>query len=348
MKSSIKVKISTALCIIVLAFMACRDYEITTKINSDGSCERVMTVAGDSSEVVGAKFPTPVDSTWTLTLKKADKADFLYTATKKFENIAQMNAELYNDNGEDVRLNIYSTLEKRFRWFFTFLKYREEYQPLFAEFPISDHLTPKELEVLLDDKEENQLARKDSLDRELEEVAEEKATEWLKKCVFEEFLEIFLAGSQKLSDPTLTRELIISKKQELYEASDDDPDDPEDLLNTFVKVLKTPAVWKVAEIESRAFQLFDERLDFAISAFMDDYVIKINMPGLIIDTNAKNIEGNQVSWGDEDGDEIRIFYIGYEIWVESRLVNWWAVYVSLGIAFLLLFSIAATFRRGKN
>ena len=113
-------------------------------------------------------------------------------------------------------------------------------------------------------------------------------------------------------------------------------------------MLKTPAVWKVAEIDSKTFQLFDEKLEFAYGPLWDDYVINISMPGLIIDTNAKNVEGNQVSWGDEDGDEIRIFYIGHEIWVESRIVNWWAVYISAAIVLLLLVSIVASLRRGRN
>ncbi len=342
MKFSNRTKILAALTIVAFVFAACRDYEITTKINPDGSCERVMTVRGDSSEVVRAKFPTPIDSTWTVSFKKADGDDFIYTARKKFESVAKMNLELFNEKGNDVRLNIHSKLEKRFRWFFTLLKYREEYQPLFQKLPITDYLTPEELAVLLEEDEEN-----DSVEVSKDQV-EKKVEEWFKKNIFEEFYEIFLAGAEKLNEPALTVELIKSKKNELYKKTDTDTDEVSDLVEAFEEVLKTPAVWKVAEIDSKAFQLFDEKLEFAGSLLWDDYVINISMPGLIIATNAKNIEGNQVSWGDEEGYKIRLLGIGDEKWVESRIVNWWAVYISAAIMLLLLVSIAASLRRRRN
>lgn len=344
-----KAKICTVAVLMAITLTACREYEITTKIYPDGSCERIMFVRGDSSEVVeNPRFPIPIDSTWTLSMKAdADDDDnIIYTAKKKFASVAQMNAALYNEKGDDVRVNIRSTLQRRFRWFFTFLKYQEEYKPIFTKIPISNQLRPEELEVLLEENDEE--TEKDSFEFEqLKEDAEEKAEEWFKRLIFEEFYDVFVAGAQKLNDPALTVDLISSRKQELYEKSDEDPDQASDLLEAFEEVLKTPAVWKVAEIHRDAFQLFNKKLELAASPFQDDYIIKIIMPGLIIGTNAKNVEGNQVSWGEEDGDEIRLFYVGHEIWVESRVVNWWAVYISIGVAFLLLLSIVATLRRRK-
>ena len=49
------------------------------------------------------------------------------------------------------------------------------------------------------------------------------------------------------------------------------------------------------------------------------------MPGIILNTNAKTVEGNKVIW---EFDENRFCYEDFNMTVQSRVVNVWAFVVS--------------------
>ncbi|MFQ5676759.1 MAG: hypothetical protein ACE5G1_12750, partial [bacterium] len=284
------------------------------------------------------------DSSWNIS-SKHEGNKVIYTARKKFESVAAMNAELYNEENGGVRLNVRGTLGKRFRWFFTFMKYREEYRPIFKKIPISQAMTREELAVLL---EEEDVLDSIKVPEDFRDKVQAKAEAWLKENVFVEFYDLFLEGAKRLKDPKLTLEFISSHKNELYENMQSDPDEISDLFESFEAVLKTPAVWKVAEMDSAAFKLFDEKLAFVFGAFWNDYTVNVTMPGLIVGTNAPTVKGNTISWGEKDGDELRMFLIGHELWVESRIVNWWTVYVSGAIVLLFFISMAVSLPSRKT
>lgn len=58
----------------------------------------------------------------------------------------------------------------------------------------------------------------------------------------------------------------------------------------------------------------------------------VEMPGLILDTNSEEVDGNRITW--ETGNA-QYFVYDYEMWAESRMVNRWAVWVT-GILFILI------------
>jgi hypothetical protein len=58
------------------------------------------------------------------------------------------------------------------------------------------------------------------------------------------------------------------------------------------------------------------------------------MPGLILDTNAPSVENNTVTW---ELKGRRFFWEDYEMRVESRTVNRWAIWLTGG---LLLAAVA--------
>ena len=60
------------------------------------------------------------------------------------------------------------------------------------------------------------------------------------------------------------------------------------------------------------------------------------MPGLITETNSYQLVGNQVKWRIKDHT---IFFEDYEMYVESRVVNYWAFVVSGIVVLLLLISL---------
>jgi len=62
------------------------------------------------------------------------------------------------------------------------------------------------------------------------------------------------------------------------------------------------------------------------------YTLEAEMPGLITKTNSTIMYGNTVSW---DVHSLSFYFEDYEMYVESRIVNYWAFILS-GIVVLLL------------
>jgi len=79
------------------------------------------------------------------------------------------------------------------------------------------------------------------------------------------------------------------------------------------------------------FHRIQRKIDFMAEGFTDSNANSVIMHGLILGTNAKKIEGNQVSW-EIKAEEFLIK--DYEMWVESRIVNKWTIWVT-GIVMVL-------------
>ena len=59
--------------LLLLLSSACRDYHITTKINTDGTCERIIRIDSDTHENILKELPFFIDSTWEKKLEKSPK-----------------------------------------------------------------------------------------------------------------------------------------------------------------------------------------------------------------------------------------------------------------------------------
>ena len=72
----------------------CREYKTTSKVNEDGSIERVIVISADSSNLMNSSFPIPADESWEIIKEKDEKGgDFIYTAKKVFKDADQLNLE---------------------------------------------------------------------------------------------------------------------------------------------------------------------------------------------------------------------------------------------------------------
>src|SRR4030043_2189443 len=126
----------------LLWITGCRDIEVATTVHQDGSLERTVTVRGDSSSLLGSKFPVPVEPVWTIRKEKEASGDkYVYTATKTFKDAGELNR--YFDPDTAARIRMFVEVKKRFRWFSTFIGYREilRSQNPFRLVPYSDFLT---------------------------------------------------------------------------------------------------------------------------------------------------------------------------------------------------------------
>ena len=310
------------LIIIVVGVMlasGCREIETTTKIFPDGSCERTVAVNEDSTELVNCFFPIPRDSSWMFTQENSDE----YIAMKKFKKVSDLNEELLPPNDTTLQVIIQVKLDKRFRWFHTLFTYRETYKDYnpFRRVPISDYLSEEDLALFY--------INDDTLD------IENKTDAWSTETIFQELYQALLQGAKDIDDPELTPEQIQSKKESLFNNIMDldyEEREVDKVLQACEESLKNPSVWKLKPKMTKVTDELKRKQDLMFETHFTDFTNSVIMPGLIIDTNAETIEGNKVTW---DIAGRHFLWRDYEMWVESRVVNVWAIGVSV-LVFLFM------------
>jgi len=305
-----------AVLVILLMIMVsgCLEVKVKTTVHPDGSCERVETVNAGAPELPGAAFPIPTDSSWEAGWTKRDtkEKDYLYTAKKRFESPEDLALEFSSIAVDSTKLRISPSIEKRFRWFFTYLTYRETYQRFcaFNLVPASRVLTEDEIRRI------GAGEKSDSLKK--------KIDEWKGRNMYEGFHLALLEGARRLGDPTLPPDSVIMRKEELHELILNETATKDDLDLTLVLIsrfFRSAAVLKLRP-ELRAAWDAAERMVKQAQSANGEYTNTVVMPGIVLDTNAGEVKGTTVSWK-FSADQ---FMLGdYSMWVESRVMNIWAV-----------------------
>ncbi len=314
----------------ILNFPGCREYKTSTKINSDGSCERTVIVKDKTIEPDSIVFPIPADNSWKIERTKAkdDTTQTVYTATKYFDDVNSINNEYKNKD----KIGLHVNLDKKFRWFYTYFDYEEVYHSFFPfrKILLKDFLTTKEYELYLNG--DTTKALKERLDS----FPEENYFEYF----FDEFL--VLLEKNKIAD--LPKDFVISKKNVIKEHVSDYGDKTEELIKYLEKVLGTKSVWKLRNGIDNIVKTVLEKMDHFSSA-NGSYKNEVTMPGIILNTNAKTVEGNKVIWEFEEG---RFRYEDFTMTVQSRIVNVWAFIVSGAIVLIVIILLLLPKLRRKD
>ncbi len=310
------------LLMLLLFFTGCKDIETSTEIYADGSCKRTVVIQGDSSEIFESAFPVPTDSTWTI--ETIDTSKFTYIATKKFNKVADLDKELNYCKDKSKELTIIPELTKKFRWFYTIFSFKETYKTFnkLNHIPFAEYFSPEEIKIFYSDDDSSAQGK----------AVEKKLEEWDLSNTFEEFYTQFVKAIQDLNDPTLSVEKINLKKEQIFqfykEQFYDNPEIKENTLSKFQKVLGADIKPKLEDDLDNILKSFKEREDVIGEIGLNEYSSHVFMPGLIIDTNAKTVEGNKVSW---EINPKNFLLTDYEMFVESRVVNKWAVVATIAL-----------------
>jgi hypothetical protein len=316
----------------LLFITGCKEITVTTHVYKDGSCERMVEVKGDSAGLMMSFFPIPKDSTWSVTWERQEGEDkqYVYKASKRFPAVWDMVP--YFDAPQDTSLRLHSrpSLKTGFRWFFTLYRYEEVYEAYnqFRYIPLSGFFTPEEMEIVFMNDDSS--------------LVKEKLEEWERRNIMEMFLDRLTQAARKWNDPLLSPEAIQSRKDVLWNRLFSDDKDGGDsvivVLRVCEEVFGTKSVWQLRSDIAGIIGEIAEKIAFMGDVESDSYVNCVTMPGLILDTNARDMEGNRVKWEIEPK---RFLDQDYIMWVESRKVNTWAVAVSAGV--LLLAAAAVLF-----
>lgn len=296
--------------IMLTAFDCKNDYKTTTKINSDGSCVRIVAV--NPVQDTSSSFPVPTDKSWEIRLE--GDTEKVYVASKKFDDVNQMNNEY--KRGEKVGVDI--KFEKKFRWFYTYFSYQETYKPCFQiqKIPIRTFLTKEEY---------TQYENGDT-----SKALKKRLDDFFVANIFEEFYSKLIDSVESIHDPSLPANFFIAKKKEI------DFREMEHNTKDIVKYLERVLGLKLSGKLERQIDNISKSIDAKIEFMKNtsaDYINEVVMPGIILNTNANTVEGSKVVW---HFNEDKFTFISYTMNVETRIANPWANYTTGGVLIVLV------------
>lgn len=332
----------TALALFLLP--GCNDYyTITTIVSTDGSADRVIewgkNTSRESDYSVG-QLPLPIDSSWRISLRRTGAADsslskdsnLVFTASKHFASFEALTAE-YTRAHDSTKLQIVVGVQKRFRWFYTYFAYAETYKafhPL-TMVPAGEFFAPGEIAQFMANNVSDSLRT--------------RFKAWEERNAFEFVYRRLVSAATALNDPDLPATAITANKEALSRAflsdnttqrgekkSGNDTLGVEGSMAVLESVLHTSAVAQLRQPLAEAIEEwmkdYEER-----SVIAGTYTNAVVMPGIILNTNAQNVDGNRVKWTFSD-DQLSMMDVSME--VESRVVNVWAIVVTGAVVLGLL------------
>lgn len=305
------------LLLITAAILAagCREINVSTKINSDGSVVRSIKIYSDDADARNHLFPYVIDSSWTESKQENAKENKdLFTYTKQYNGFEDYNTEFKNAG------NSSSFIQKKFRFFYTYYRFQENYKS-YNEF----NLIPAEEFFSGHD-----LAR---IEKGVDTSWINKQTErWQQRNLMEEIFQAVVKGAQREKFTSITAEAVSSRKEEFFrkvttlEKGDIDIMIP--ILNEMFNTNEASLLRNdLREVNSR----IEKKIELMGRA-EGDYENEVTLPGIIVNTNAGALVGNKAIWNfNADKYLIRDF----EMYAESRELNT-SFLLGSGIAVLLL------------
>jgi hypothetical protein len=323
----------------------CLEVETTVRVNSDGTIHRTVEITGDSTALAEGSYPLALHGPWSMNLQREDPRKFHLKAERTFASADELNDAIGGEPGRTIQLR--ARLERTFLWFTTTFRYEETFVRFypFDAVPITDYVSDREIDLYLrhEMEEEPYQTPGDSLAL---DDASDRFEEWEKRSRFEAFFAELLRGAERAGTPELTTERLAGAKEELYRRcfGDGEPTRAGQLIESAGAVLGTRSVQRAVEANRDGFDAFDRKMSFLEDVATTGFTTRVEMPGLITDTNAPALEGTTVSWSDF---KAYCYVRDYTMWVESRMINWWAIILTgvVVLALVGLFSLFAVRRK---
>lgn len=375
MKNS-KIVIKILAIVISLIAGSCIDhYKVTTTVNADGSLTRTIQVVGDSASIFNGTLKVPTDSTlWEMsgqwiTLDEKDTNDkkWEYTAKRTFKNVDELNEYLKVDNDTVQIIHSYTEFKKQFRWFYTYIEFKETYiqESPFNHVSLNEYMSESEYRYFWDDdfiyhpehdslihisdlEEIPFLTKKDTIrGDELEVQILSKLADWYYRNVYEEYLTLV---TQELIDTEPKKHERLNENRStlferidpiaLIESDSGYSEKPMKVIADFIEMTEE----ELMAMNPPVFEIFYKQLQISEEFFTDNYLIKqaTELPGLLLESNADSVSTNTAFW---NYNSARNFAQDYTLHAKCRIINNWAFVISSALVLALLIFILTGFKR---
>lgn len=355
---------------LLLLLVACNaNTDMTTIINDDGSCERILTASVNDKFIQGdtAKQPFPMELTgWDIRWKYKNQQivnswpakDFKKAATDSTDKliaIARKHFRSVEQLSDSFKLKpshawkaivIKPVLEKQFRWFYTYYNYQETFSKLPITFavPLEKYLDKDEAGYWFAGQPDIVKGLNGVEAKELLDGIEKKAEEWLMRNVFEqEYNEVLnhlavFENNVTSAHMALLKDSLFSRYHQAF--STEKKTNILTLLEEGFNIRVSDKISKV-EKDSLANSIKDAaKLDELSSYFEASFDYKLMIPGHLMASNGV-IANDTLSW---KIDAYRLINGNFTIDASSRQVNRWMLVVT---GFVVAGTIGLFFIRRK-
>lgn len=303
------------------------EYHTHTEVFDDGSIERTVTIhsrdslmlkannfgaTGKSGWLVRVSIDTSFNRHDTISDNNTDHSFFKFT--KRFNSVEESNLELSSAN--DTLYRIKADFEKRFRWFYTDLKYSDTYLATlrFKDTSPDDYFTEDDY-TFIDGYSTKNSTKEDSL-RSI--AIQKKEDEYLVEGIFGVIYQNTIAILKAKSIEGRWLDTLETNKQYLKNSLMESDFEAGRLFSILTDSLKIPVEFNrddsvsYKNLEKWKFSLFDS------------YTHSIQMPANVTETNADSVSGSFVYWNPEG----KFLYKDYVMYAELRIVNYWTVTIT--------------------
>lgn len=324
-----------------------------TMVNEDGSLDRTLVLDKTDSMNVRPErniFGIGKEKGWDVKITqsadsavKSDKNKVRIEFRKHFADANAMNAEL--DQQTDTLFRINAKFEKRFRWFYTYIRYSETIRPV-QRFRMVD---PKDF---FNQEDESFIKRLPAEGKEIsladsvyllllnEKISDHFGNMGIYKetyQILEEVVKNNLPGKRWLDTLQKNQEYIYKR----IERDKGEHDLAEKIADTLGIPLPKPK--STLEFQARSKDL-NTRVDFMGYCRDGRYQSEIEMPWTVVHSNADSVAGQILYWRPMLN---KFVYMDYEMFAESRKMNVWAVALS-GVVVILTGWVMVRRRRGSG
>jgi hypothetical protein len=335
---------------LLLVTGSCLDYTVKTTVNRDGSIIREFLVRGDSTDIFNGSLRVPSGDLWKISHHfvhkdkddtASEKSQYEYRASRRFDSREELSRWMDGDtSSRTVKPRV--TLEKNFRWFYTYFNFSEVY-PMsfpFQKVPADSFLTEEELSVIIKDEHmvyspvERKMVWKDEAvsfaytaadSAEMKRISEKidlRFQEWMVAALLAEYADTLHAGYS--NDPAVNRlfknmdrfqTLVMNKAEVLFGSTIN-----AGVLTTLAdSMLQTNHLSEIYAKDSGLFKPFDLKIrQIDDIPLQDEYDYRLVMPGKVYGTNADNVTSEALGW---DFEPIRYFLMDFEMKADSRVAN---------------------------
>jgi hypothetical protein len=329
----------TIILLVGVFLMSCENpIQMETKVYENGALDKTITFEKvDSLRLTQNIFGIGEATGWVVVTDtiNSDEKDvkFKIEFKKSFSSAEEVNSEL--DTKADTLFHVHSSFEKSFRWFYTYIRYSETFRPidrlkmLRADdyFNIEDRTFINRLPG-----EGTAISKADSFY--LDQLNEKIFKHYANWGIYSEQMNILKEVLQKNAIDKKWYDSLEAHKDMIYESLDDMRGDPF-FANKMADSLQIP----LPSTAKNDFEVLSKDINSRVSfmSFARDgrYTNIIDMPWEVVNTNADSIAGNKLYWKPL---ATKFAIQEYEMFAESRKLNWWAIIVSVVILSLTTIS----------
>lgn len=317
----------------ILTLASCEfDVATETTVYPDGSLDKTILIESkqDSARAIfntgswERSFYTPKKvqtvSSDSLGIDSAKSLKAFSKFHKKFNSAEEANMELAGESDTIVRVT--SKFERKFKWFYTYIKYSETYHKLNTlNFSSEDYFTPEDYAFIDRLPAEGQkISKADELYLRL--LNDKVFDKYGEEALYEEYFDL----ASIVITPNSGIDSLQKHKEDVFEVFENKKDFDE---NIFLRILDSLSIpinqEKIAEFK-KAQKNFERKIGFISLANDGKYVNRINLPWDIVKTNADSVAGNSLFWAPPT---VKFLLKDYTMYGECRKLNWWAVIVSV-------------------